>query len=309
MVNAPKKNFSPLPVGKYGKSTKTATRRHQQANEGKSRLKAERVRALGALRSVRSKQKLTAEKRQEMHFLSNEEKKKWIEDVVERETAVARKRLQEAETSMMQELKDITTETGKPKRMFEEMLNAIGDSLSDLASSDDEQDGEDEEDDEVDTELGKVSDDDEPGWVMGTISKTVQHRMESFRQKQMRLDELTQPGWWDAANYLRERAMKYGTAELNVPAVVTPRIDTTAASASPTTAGEHMQTLDIVRGQLEMPAVTSQPGSSQTRLGSEKPESNKFIPVLSPDVATDSTPMHDAKPVEPVSFYPCMKHP
>ena len=43
------------------------------------------------------------------------------------------------------------------------MLNAIGDSLSDLVSSNDEQDGEDEEDDEEDTELGKLSDDDEPG--------------------------------------------------------------------------------------------------------------------------------------------------
>ena len=45
------------------------------------------------------------------------------------------------------------------------------------------------------------------------------------------------------------------------------------------------------------------------RLGSEKPQSIKFIPVLSPDGATDSTPIQDAKPVEPVSFYPCMKHP
>jgi hypothetical protein len=79
----------------------------------------------------------------------------------------------------------------KSETMFEEMFNAIGDSLSDLASSDDRQDGEDEEDDEEDTELGKLIDDDEPGWVMRTISKTVQHRMESFRQKQMRLDELT----------------------------------------------------------------------------------------------------------------------
>jgi hypothetical protein len=32
-----------------------------------------------------------AEKRREMHFLSNEEKEKWIEDYVERETAGARK--------------------------------------------------------------------------------------------------------------------------------------------------------------------------------------------------------------------------
>jgi hypothetical protein len=95
---------------------------------------------------------------------------------------------------MMQELKDRTTATGIPETTFEEMLNAIGDSLSNLASSDDEQVGEDEEDDEVGTKLGKLSDDDEPGWVMGTISKTVQHRMDSFRQKQMRLDELTQPG-------------------------------------------------------------------------------------------------------------------
>jgi len=83
MVNAPKKNFSPLPAGKYGKWTKQSTHQHHQANEGKSSLVAERVRALGALRSLRSKKKLVAEKRQEMHFLSNEEKEKWIEDFVE----------------------------------------------------------------------------------------------------------------------------------------------------------------------------------------------------------------------------------
>jgi hypothetical protein len=62
MVNATKKNFSPLPAGKYGKSTKHSTRRRHQANEGKSGLVAERVQALGALRSFRSKKKLAAEK-------------------------------------------------------------------------------------------------------------------------------------------------------------------------------------------------------------------------------------------------------
>ena len=51
-----------------------------------------------------------------------------------------------------------------------EMLDAIRDSLSDVASSDVEEDGEDNED----TEQGKLSEDDEPGWVMGTISKMVQ---------------------------------------------------------------------------------------------------------------------------------------
>jgi len=77
-----------------------------------------------------------------------------------------------------------------PKKTFEEMMAAIGDSLYDLASSDD---GEDWEAEDEETEQGKLSEDDKPGWVMGTISKTVQQRMESFRQKQMKLDELTQP--------------------------------------------------------------------------------------------------------------------
>ena len=51
------------------------------------------------------------------------------------------------------------------------MLVAIGESLSDLAGSDDGADEEDEDDEE--TEQGKLSEDDEPGWVMGTITNTV----------------------------------------------------------------------------------------------------------------------------------------
>jgi len=171
------------------------------------------------------------------------------------------------------------TTTGKSDTTFEEMLNAIRDSVSDLASPDEEQDGEDKEYNEDDTELGKLSDDDEPGWVMGTISKTVQHRLESFWQKQMKLDELTQPGWGDAANYFREKDMKYTTTELKVPAVVKPHIDTTAATPSPTTFGGHMPTRDIVRGQSPMTGATSRPGSSQMRLGWEKPQSHQLIPV------------------------------
>jgi hypothetical protein len=44
--------------------------------------------------------------------------------------------------------------------------------------------------------------------VMGTISKTVQQRMESFRQKQIKLDELTQPEREDTADYFREQVKK-----------------------------------------------------------------------------------------------------
>jgi hypothetical protein len=182
---------------------------------------------------------------------------------VERETAVVRKQVQYTQTAMMQEQEHMVnvekgrSTTTKPEITFEEMLNAIGDSLSDHASSEDEEDGEHEDDDEEDPGHSKLSDDDEPGWVMGTISKTVQQCMESFRQKQLRLDELTQPGWGDMADYFRERDMKYGTTELKVPVVGKPQADSTAATPSPTTFGEHMQGLVIVPGQSQMPQVTS----------------------------------------------------
>jgi hypothetical protein len=97
-----------------------------------------------------------------------------------------------------------------PEKMIEQILVAIEDSLRDLASSYDGEDGKDEHDEE--TEQGKLSKDDKPGWVMGTITKTVEQCMERFRQKQMKLDELTQPGWEDAADYFRERDKKYGTS-------------------------------------------------------------------------------------------------
>jgi len=62
----------------------------------------------------------------------------------------------------------------------------IRDSLSDLASYDEEEDRDNDVDE--DTELGKLSKDDDPGWVMGTISKTVMLCTEIFRQTLMKLD-------------------------------------------------------------------------------------------------------------------------
>jgi hypothetical protein len=103
--------------------------------------------------------------------------------------------------------------------------------------------------------------------------------------------------------------MKYGTAELQVPVVVKPQIDMAVATISPTTFGDNMQTLDIGRGESQMPAVTSRPGCSQMKLGSEKPQSHKFIPVHSGDTVIDSMQIQDTQPVEPISFYPCMKNP
>jgi len=73
---------------------------------------------------------------------------------------------------------------------------------------------------------------------MGTISKTVQQSMGRFWQKQMKLDELTEPEWADAVDYIHEKDMKYGTTELRVPAAVKPHTNDNPANPSPTTFGE-----------------------------------------------------------------------
>jgi len=154
---------------------------------------------------------------------------------VERETAGARKRVEDAEAAVQQEQEDMTRAeiaglmSSEPEKTFEEILVSLGDSLSDLASSDDGENGEDEDD--VETEQGNLGEDDEPGWVMGTITKTVQQRMERFRQKQMKLDELTQPGWEDALDYFLELDKKYGTTELRVPAIIQQQTNDDAPSA------------------------------------------------------------------------------
>jgi len=116
---------------------------------------------------------------------------------VDRETAVARKQVEDAETAIEQKQDDMRNAenagltASKPETTFKQMMNAIGDSLSDLACCDHWEDGDDEDDDEADPAGGKLSEDDEPGWVMGTIPKPVQYRMELILQKQMKLDEST----------------------------------------------------------------------------------------------------------------------
>jgi len=113
---------------------------------------------------------------------------KWIEDYVDRESPVPRKRVQDAEAVIMQK-QEYMGNVGNGQLtttitdiIFQEIFHAIGDSMSDLAISEDEEDGEDEDDDKDDTELGKLSEDDTTGWVMNTITKTVQHpNTESLR--------------------------------------------------------------------------------------------------------------------------------
>jgi len=76
---------------------------------------------------------------------------------------------QEQEDTMKAEHVGMTSK--EPKKMFQEIMVATRDSVSDLASSDNKEDEEDEDDEE--TAQGKLSEDDEPGWVIGTIYKMV----------------------------------------------------------------------------------------------------------------------------------------
>jgi len=100
--------------------------------------------------------------------------------------------------------------------------------------------------------------------------------------------------------------MKYGMTALKVPSVGKPQTDSTAATPLPTTFGQRMQALDIVPGQSQMLQITSQQGSSQLRLGSENPQADNHIVLSMPAAVPDSSHIEIAKPVQPLSFYPCM---
>jgi hypothetical protein len=98
-----------------------------------------------------------------MHFLNNSEKQKWIENYVERETAGARKQVEDAEVAVQKEqaymkYAEIAELTNRKLEMtFEEMMVAIGDSLSDLACSGDREDQEDEHADTVHDKLSEYN--------------------------------------------------------------------------------------------------------------------------------------------------------
>jgi hypothetical protein len=112
-----------------------------------------------------------------------------------------------------------------------------------------------------------------------------------------------------ADDYFPERDMKHGTTELRVPAVGKLQADSTAATPSPTTFGKLMLALDIVPRQSQMPQVTSRQGTSPLRLGLEKPQADNLIVPPMPASVPDSSPIDIAKPVHPVSFYPCIQCP
>jgi len=194
MANAPKKNFSPLPVGKYGNSTSGSPNDIVMWMMAKAAWRQKESKRMGHCAAC-DPQRSLGPRNYDTHFFCNEENETWIDDSVERGTAGARMRVEDAEEAVQQKQEDMKNVENvgltnrEPEKTFQEVMVAIGKSLSDLASSDDGEDGEDEDDET--TEQGKLSKDDETGWAMGTITKTVQQHMERLRQKQMKLDILT----------------------------------------------------------------------------------------------------------------------
>ena len=114
-----------------------------------------------------------AELRAETKFMSKEAKEKWIEKFVDSETAAARKRVVEAEAAVERErdavLKRAVVDT--TKITFEEMLEAIGDNVDDVATSKEKDNDENEKEDGEDNDDANLSDKNEPNWVVGTFDK------------------------------------------------------------------------------------------------------------------------------------------
>jgi hypothetical protein len=122
----------------------------------------------------------------------------------------------------------------------------------------------------------------------------------------MKLDELTQLGWEDAADYFRERDKKHSIAEFRVPVVIQPQTDDDTSAPPPPTFGELTERLNIVPGLSQMPQGTSRPGSSHIRLGSVKPQSYMSVFGIEPAAEPDTSPLLKAKPVDPVCLYHCI---
>jgi hypothetical protein len=75
--------------------------------------------------------KLTAQKQQETHFGSNNGKEQWIEDYVERETAGARKQVEDPEAAVEHEQEHMKHDeiarlmTRQPEKAFKQMMVAL----------------------------------------------------------------------------------------------------------------------------------------------------------------------------------------
>lgn len=103
---------------------------------------------------------------------------------------------------------------------FKERPNTLGDNLNSFPTFGNDKDVEDEDSDDEESNLGKLSEDNEPSWVVGTTCKTVRHCIESFWQTQMRLHKLTHSEQGDTVDNFNVRSIMYGTTELRALVII-----------------------------------------------------------------------------------------
>lgn len=188
--------------------------------------------------------------------------------------------------------------TRVPKNSFEEILIAIEACLSNLAILDDKEDVDVKADDRNGSELGKLSENDEPGWVMGTLSKEVPQSMETYLVMEIWHDELTQLRWWDMADYFPYRDMKCWMAALKLLPIVISLADKVAATPGTTKFVKLIVTVDNVPGKSQMLDGHPHQGCSHTMLGFPKPQSDKQIMSRLPDAASNLLSIKQLKPSE-----------
>jgi hypothetical protein len=132
----------------------------------------------------------------------------------------------------------------------------------------------------------------------------LQQRIERFRQMQMKLDELTQPGWEDVANYFHDWDKKYGTSKIGFPAVVQPQMDDNASAPAQTLFDESMECLGILPGISQILPGIPRPDSSHIRLGLVESYLNTSTPILESALERNTLPFLNVTPVKPLSCYP-----
>jgi hypothetical protein len=169
-----------------------------------------------------------------MKFMSKEGKEKSIVGFVKSETAAAGKRVAETEAAVERERISVLKRAaaGTTKMTFEEMLEAIGDSVDNVATSDEEDNDEDNEEDGEDNNDAKLGNGNEPEWVVDTINQSVPAQLDLLLTKEMNFVELTTLGSADAENDFRTCDRKYITTKLKIQAVVTLNAISDTANAS-----------------------------------------------------------------------------
>jgi hypothetical protein len=84
------------------------------------------------------------------------------------------------EEDHMRKVETVQSSTTKCEKRLSEIFKAIRNSLNGLATSKDREEAAAGDDDQADAKRCKLSEHAEPGCMMDTISKLVQHRVEMF---------------------------------------------------------------------------------------------------------------------------------